>query len=404
MKSTPERVSYLFNRYYEKTATDIEKKELFLSLEKFSDEDLSLLMARAFNKLDRNTLVSDDLKANEELNEILKILNEILKIKPLYGGTAHKPTIKLWRKAAIAASVLLILSFGIYFYTNKEVKTSPQITQKNNTLLKDALPGTNKAVLTLGDGSTIVLNDAKDGVLANQGNIVVNKTKDGQISYSKKSTGLNTDDIKINKITTPRGGQYQVVLPDGSKAWLNAASSISFPTVFNQNKREVNISGEVYFEVSKKATPFIVKSNKGLIQVLGTHFNVMAYDDETAMETTLLEGSVKIISGNASRLLKPGQRAQSENIGEIKITDHPDVNEAIAWKTGLFHFNDAEIETVMRQISRWYDVDVKYEGKMPHKQITGKISRNVMASEVLSMLSYTGINFKIEGKNIIVMQ
>jgi ferric-dicitrate binding protein FerR (iron transport regulator) len=195
-----------------------------------------------------------------------------------------------------------------------------------------------------------------------------------------------------------------VVLPDGSRAWLNASSSISFPVAFNPNKREVDISGEVYFEVSKMHIPFVVKYDKGLVQVLGTHFNIMAYHNEAATEVTLLEGSVKVLSGNANNILKPGQQAQLADAGEIKVADNVDVNAITAWKNGVFLFKNTEIETVMRQISRWYDVDVKYEGKMPHVQITGKISRNVNASEILSMLSYTGIHFKIEDKNIIITQ
>jgi transmembrane sensor len=390
MKANKERVSYLFNRFYEKTITDNEKKELFLLLNKFSDEELSELMAQAFNKLDKDALVPDDIKANEELNKILKS-------KSPAGGVIY-----LWSKIAIAASFILFLSFGIYFYLNKSVRTVPQTAK--NTVPADVRPGTNKAVLTLGNGSTIILDTANDGVLANQGDMVVHKTKAGQIIYSAKSDNPDRADTEINKITTPRGGQYQVVLPDGSKAWLNASSSISFPVVFNSDKREVDISGEVYFEVSKMHIPFIVKYDKGLVQVLGTHFNIMAYHNEAATEVTLLEGSVKVLSGHANNILKPGQQAQLADAGDIKIADNVDVNAVTAWKSGVFLFKNTEIEAVMRQVSRWYDVDVKYEGKMPHVQITGKISRNVNASEILSMLSYTGIHFKIEEKNIIITQ
>lgn len=390
MKANNERVSYLFNRFYEKTITDDEKKELFLLLNKFNDEELSELMAQAFNKLNKDALVPDDVKANEELNKILKS-------KSSGGGVIY-----LWTKIAIAASFILFLSFGIYSYLNKDLKTVPQITK--NKIPADVRPGTNKAILTLSNGATIVLDTAKDGVLANQGDIVVHKTKDNQIIYSAKPNNAGNPDTQINKISTPRGGQYQVVLPDGSKAWLNASSSISFPVAFNPNKREVDISGEVYFEVSKMHIPFIVKYDKGLVQVLGTHFNIMAYHNEAATEVTLLEGSVKVLSGNASNMLKPGQQAQLADAGEIKIADNVDINAITAWKNGVFLFKNTEIETVMRQISRWYDVDVKYEGKMPHVQITGKISRNVNASEILSMLSYTGIHFKIEDKNIIITQ
>jgi transmembrane sensor len=393
MKADDERVSYLFNRFYEKTITDNEKKELFLLLNKFSDEELSELMAQTFNKLNKDTLVPDDIKANEELNKILKGKS---------SAGDNKTVIYLWSKIAVAASFMLFLSFGVYFYLNKAEKIAPQIAK--NKVSADILPGTNKAILTLSNGSAIVLDTAKDGVLANQGDMVVHKTKAGQITYSAKSNNSNRPEAEINKISTPRGGQYQVVLPDGSKAWLNASSSISFPVAFNPNKREVDISGEVYFEVSKMHIPFIVKYDKGLVQVLGTHFNIMAYNNEATTEVTLLEGSVKVLSRNANNILKPGQQAQLADAGEIKVADNVDVNAVTAWKSGVFFFKNTEIETVMRQISRWYDVDVKYEGKVPHVQITGKISRNVNASEILSMLSYTGIHFKIDKKYIIITQ
>jgi len=385
-----ERASYLFNRFYEKMITDNEKKELFLLLNKFSDEDLSELMAQAFNKLDKNALVPDDAKANEEINKILK------------GRSSGGGVIYLWTKIAIAASITLFLSFGIYLYLNKDVKNVSQTVK--NKVPADILPGTNKAILTLSNGATIVLDTAKDGVLANQGNITVHKTKDNQLIYSAKPNNSGRYDAEINKISTPRGGQYQVVLPDGSRAWLNASSSISFPVAFDSDKREVDISGEVYFEVAKMHIPFIVKYDKGLVQVLGTHFNIMAYNNEAATEVTLLEGSVKVLSRNANNILKPGQQARLADVGEIKIADNVDVNAVTAWKSGVFLFKNTEIETVMRQISRWYNVDVKYEGKVPHVQITGKISRNVNASEILSMLSYTGIHFKIEEKSIIITQ
>ena len=393
MNANNERVSYLFNRFYEKTITDDEKKELFLLLNKFGDEELSELMGQAFNKLDKDTLVPDDIKATEELNKILQSKT------PTEG---NKTVIYLWTKIAIAASFIIFLSFGIYFYLNKEVKMAPQIVK--TSIPADVRPGTNKATLTLSNGATIVLDTAKDGVLANQGSIVVHKTKDNQIIYTAKPDNSGKANAEVNKISTPRGGQFQVVLPDGSKAWLNASSSISFPVTFNPDKREVNISGEVYFEVSKMHIPFIVKYDRGLVQVLGTHFNVMAYNNEAAAEVTLLEGSVKVSSGNANNIIKPGQQARLAGAGEIEIADNVDVNAVTAWKNGVFLFKNTEIETVMRQISRWYDVDVKYEGKIPHTQITGKIARNVNASEILSMLSYTGIHFKIEGKNIIITQ
>lgn len=393
MKTSDSRISYLFNRYYQKLATEAERKELFLLIDASTAEKLTGLVSKAYSTLDEKALVSNEAKARAEVNKILKI-----KETP----ASNKKVIRLWVTMAVAASVLLIAGYSIFFTGTKEVKPTPQIAKVAPA--KDALPGDNKATLTLADGTTITLDDAANGVLAKQGNIVVNKTGDGQLIYTVKASDSTANATAINKISTPRGGQYQVVLPDGSKAWLNAASSISFPTAFTQTKREVAMTGEVYFEVTKRGIPFFVSSAKGTIQVLGTHFNVMAYDDEAEMETTLLEGSVKISSSTKSNILKPGQQAQVGNNGNISIDTDADIARITAWKNGMFYFKDADVETVMRQLSRWYDVDVRYEGKISGKEINGKISRNVKASEVFGMLSYAGINCKIDGKNIIVSQ
>lgn len=395
MNSQTERVAYLFNRYYSKTATDAERKELFLLVGELSDERLTGLMAQAYNAETETLPELDKTKAAAQLAAILKTY-------PLQAPVQKAKTVSLWGRIAVAASLLLIVGSVVYLIQTKKTEPVADNTPKQTMVAKDAEPGTNKAILTLGDGSTIVLNDAGKGTLTKQGNIEISKTADGQIVYKVKGGESASDAVTINKVSTPRGGQFQVVLPDGSKAWLNAASSLSFPTAFNGDKREVTMTGEVYFEIEKNKTPFVVASPKGNIEVLGTHFNIMAYEDEKAMETTLLEGSIKLQSGDASRILKPGQQAVSPSLGDIRMASRVDVDEVMAWKNGLFHFGDGSIQSVMRQVSRWYDLDVVYEGTMPQKEIAGKISRNVKASEVLSMLNYTGINFKIEGKKIIV--
>jgi transmembrane sensor len=261
-------------------------------------------------------------------------------------------------------------------------------------------PGGNKAVLTLANGSTIVLDSAHNGVLAKQGNSIINKTGDGKLVYRASATADN-EVPQINTVTTPRGGQYHIVLPDGSDVWLNAASSISYPTIFNGKTRRVEITGEAYFEVTKNAAmPFIVKSPRAEVDVLGTHFNIMAYADEDVMKTTLLEGAVKIIANGSSGILKPGQQAVLNNKDELSINN--DADDEIAWKNGLFQFRGADIRSIMRQAARWYNVDVVFEGKVPVKQYTGRISRNVKASALLNMLKYTGVNAIIEGNSIYI--
>ena len=304
-----------------------------------------------------------------------------------------------WKKYVAAAAVLLVVGVGL-LYKLRSPKTMPQQAK----LTHDVAPGGDKATLTLADGSTITLDNARNGVLAKQGNYEVDKTGNGQLVYHATETSGGSNTPQLNTVTTPRGGQYHVVLPDGSGVWLNAASSIKYPTAFTGNTRSVEITGEVYFEVTKNAAmPFIVKSARAEVQVLGTHFNIMAYNDEDAMKTTLLEGAVKITTTDgASGILKPGQQAILNSKNELSISNDVDVDDEVAWTNGLFQFRDADIRSIMRQVSRWYNVDVIYQGNVPVKQYTGRISRNVKASALLNMLKYTGLNASIEGKNIYV--
>lgn len=309
---------------------------------------------------------------------------------------------KVWM--ASAAALLIFMSVGFYFFRLKQ--SQPVAISKKI----DVIPGGNKAILTLADGSEIILDQVANGRLAKQGNITINKASEGQLVYDASESNINNDNARItyNTISTPRGGQYHVILPDGSKVWLNSASSINFPTAFNGNERNVTITGEAYFEVvTNTSKPFNVKANGTTVKVLGTHFNVMAYTDETLVKTTLLEGSVKVSSGKISNMIKPGEQAQitDENIKIINAN----LDEAIAWKKGYFYFKDTDIKTVMRQISRWYDVDVQYKGNVPETVFSGKMHKNVNASKVLEILSYFKVNFRIEeplissGKKTIVI-
>jgi transmembrane sensor len=257
-------------------------------------------------------------------------------------------------------------------------------------------------MLTLADGSQIMLDSAANGVLAQQGNTNIVKQQDGQLSYNSK--GIPEAAIAYNTLTTPPGGQYKLTLPDGSKVWLNAASSIKYPTAFIGNTRQVETTGEVYFEIAKDASkPFKVLQNEMEVEVLGTHFNINGYIDEAVFRTTLLEGSIKITTPKGNDILKPGQQAQVQKTGVVKIINDADLEETMAWKDGNFYFENSDIYTVMRQIARWYDVDVTYKGTVS-KHFLGTISRNVNLSQVLSMLQQTGeVKFKIEGRKVIVM-
>jgi ferric-dicitrate binding protein FerR (iron transport regulator) len=307
------------------------------------------------------------------------------------------------RYPLIAAAVLLLIIAGTYLFINRRQQAQNIVAGKPADVLKnDAAPGGNKALLTLADGSTINLDSAQNGLLAKEGNAAITKTADGRLAYND----FNSSQVKpvYNLLSTPRGGQFQLTLPDGSKVWLNAASSIRYPTAFIGSERNVEVTGEVYFEVIKNASmPFRVKVNDLTVEVLGTHFNINAYSNEPAIKTTLLEGSVKIGNHNDSAILKPGQQAQINKVAALKVLNNIDVDEVMAWKNGFIAFKSADIKTIMRQLSRWYDVDIVYNGNIGERNFTGEIPRSENLSEVLKILQASNIHFKIENKKLIVM-
>jgi transmembrane sensor len=393
------RLSYLFNSYYNQTATAQEQEELFQIINaSANDAELTALIQQAWNDLETNEPLFDHAKSMSMLNNILQNKTDHDNSYQIRPPDNNIP----WVKLGVAAALLVFVSFGAYVFIKQKKQAAGGKDFAKNQPAHDVFPGGNKAVLTLANGKTIYLDNAQNGVLAKQGDAQINKTRDGQLVYRSGNEGQN-DASEINIVSTPRGGQYQLVLNDGSKVWLNSASSVSFPAVFTGKTRDVEITGEAYFEVAKNAEkPFRVKTNNVLVEVLGTHFNVMAYNDENAVKTTLLEGAVKISNNENASVLKPGQQASLNQNGQIRVVNNPDADDSIAWKDGLFQFSDAGIETIMRQVARWYDVSVSYEGKIPEREFTGRISRNVKASELLNMLKYEGVNFKIEDKHITI--
>jgi len=303
----------------------------------------------------------------------------------------------------MAASVLLLLTVGLYQWRAQPEQPVAVEVPTLKSQPADFKPGGNKALLTLADGTIINLDDAQNGLLAQQGASAVRKDQAGQLVYTPGAGKTEASAAAMNTVATPRGGQYQLELPDGSKVWLNAASSLRFPTVFTGRERRVELTGEAYFEVAKnKQMPFKVSVGATEVAVLGTHFNVMAYADEPSLTTTLLEGAVQVSSGMHHALLRPGQQARRQVGGTIAVAD-VDPQNAVAWKNGQFIFNDESIESIMRQISRWYDVEVEFQGAMAGKEFNGAVSRFDNASQVLHMLELTGaIHFKTQGHRIIV--
>jgi transmembrane sensor len=313
-----------------------------------------------------------------------------------------------YRLEAVAAMIFMFLGSGLYYFYLKDPGRL-FVSGNESTFGHDIRPGTNKAVLTLSDGSQLPLNNAVYGIVARQGNARLRKLKDGQLVYDLSETSSvpyveDTNQALYNSITTPRNGEYQLLLPDGTKVWLNAESSLRFPAVFTGSERRVELSGEAYFEVAKnREMPFRVIAGKTEIEVLGTHFNVNAYKE--GVKTTLLEGSVKLKKDGDEILLQPGQSGIRSEHGAFTVEDElSDVEEVVDWKNGYFIFQDENIRSIMEKAARWYDVEVEYLGDTEDKNFWGKVSRYENISELLKNLELTGtIHFKIEGRKIIVM-
>ena len=306
------------------------------------------------------------------------------------------------KRIAIAASVIGLLLISVFLLNDKIGKKETAKVETNHQRFKDDVsPGGDKATLILADGSTIVLDETQNGTIAQQGNSKIIKL-DGKLSYDP--TNKNSREIVYNTISTPKGGQYQLELPDGSQVWLNATSSIHFPTSFTGTERRIEITGEAYFEIAKNPNmPFIVTVSNSEVQVLGTHFNINAYNDEDNVKTTLLEGSVRFVNDGSINILKPGQQAQLTKEGTTKVVSDVNVDNVVAWKNGMFDFENASIETVMRQLSRWYDVEIEYKGKTDDLFIA-EMRRNIKLSDALKALELTGkVKFDIQDKKIIVM-
>lgn len=379
------RLSYLFQRYLDKTASPDEREELFgMALQPQHNEQLQGLID-VIPVEDAAGIDMSPEKADQLLREILPA-----KVRPLL------------KRLAVAASVAALVVLGIYFfYTNRS-------SQKDNTPLiiqSDVeAPKSNRAMIRLADGSVIYLDSAGNGTLAVQDKVTVSKTEDGRINYSAATGG----ETAYNTLENPRGSKMiDLVLGDGTHIWLNAASSITYPVSFTGNERKVTITGEAYFEVAHNTSmPFIVEKGNTNVRVLGTKFNVNAYDDEENLKVTLLEGSVQCTIGKGQRaILEPGQQAAIRHPSSaIAINNNIDLEEVMAWKNGEFNFGEqADIKTVMREISRWYDVDVEYRGTVTEK-IFGSVSRSVNVSKVLQLLERTGgVRFTIENKKVIVM-
>ena len=385
------RIHYLLEVYISKRSTTIEENELMeWILEAEEHSELKSYMLKIWNQ--------------HQLAEDLSYVdwNKIYSLAMQSHVVSIEPKVKKMRWYRLAAAVILIaLTTGIYLYFIQNTQLPiVAIHPKQNDI---APPSGNKAVLTLADGTKIELNSSGNGTIALQGNVRIIKQSNGEITY----TGKAAKEVSYNTLVVQRGSTpLSLKLSDGSEVWLNVGSSLTYPTAFTGKERKVKITGEAYFEVVHNAEmPFIVQHDEVRVSVLGTHFNVNTYEGETAERITLLEGAVRVNKSMVSQLLKPGQQASIVNeSNDIKVLSNVDLNEVMAWKEGKFRFGEhTDIGTIMRQISRWYNVDIEYKGKVS-QTFWGTISKNVNVSQVLKILEATGgVKFEVEDGKIIVM-
>jgi len=396
-----ERFKYLFNQYFQRTASEEEKAELFQygGLSEY-DATLHQLIQDTWNK------TIPDYQQGEEIAD--KIFNRILQGKEMEVDT---PVVSMnrrpWARVAAASAIFILLGVGILSLVgvfNKKETEFISLLPDNQKFKNDiAAPTKQKATITLADGTTVALDSLTSGILATQENVSVSKTRDGRIKYD--GSGYLNLGLVYNTLSNPRGSQVvDLTLADGSRVWLNAGSSVTYPVAFVGNERKVSITGETYFEVAHDASkPFYVRKADVSILVLGTHFNVNAYNDEADIKITLLEGSVKVLNAQSSLIIKPNQQAIVTN-KDVLLNMKVDVEQVMAWKNGYFNFNNADIKKLMREIARWYAVEVVYEGAVPKQLFGGEMPRNSNLSQVLEILKTSGVKFTIDGRKLKIEQ
>ncbi len=384
-----ERVTYLLKKKFDKSASEAELKELADLLNNLTDKDINDSVQPLWDDY-KSTISLPTETSDIILSKILSSHNEIIPTIP------PKSSIKLWYRYAAAAAILFVFASTAYLFLNDEApKTQKAITYKG-----DVAPGKDGAKLTLSDGRIILIDSIKDGLVAIDQKVKIYKEA-GKIVYKG-----NTDENIFNIITTERGRQWSAILPDGTMAWLNASSSLRYPLQFSSTERIVEMTGEAAFNVVHDDTkPFRVKVGNSIIEDIGTEFNIKAYNDESTIKTSMIEGSARIITPNNSHLLIAGQASFINNQNHESTIGKADIDEATAWRKGLFSFKDANIQTVMKDIARWYNVEVKYEGivsDMP--DFTGKMGRNLTLAQTFKILSVMRVHFRIEeDKRVVIM-
>lgn len=394
---TPEILQQLLDEYTTGSISPEDRQQLLAALRDplWADEVANMLQQDL--ETGRYDAVAAELPEVRE--RLQQRLSKLIQPAPAVAVTSRNIFPIKWRQTAAALFVLAGLSAAALYLTRSDQQ---QVGKKTANTAVNIGPGGNKAMLTLSDGSTIPLEQATDGIIAQQGSTRVVKLASGQLAYQLQP-GADTT-VRWNTISTPRGGEYQVTLPDGTKAWLNAASAITFPVAFTKYDRQVMITGEVYLEVAPSASqPFTVTANDIAVKVLGTSFNVCAYKDEAYTKITLITGSVKIKVRNREWQMKPGQQAAvNTNDTIVRINTNTDIEQTLAWKNGLFNFNGADLHTVMRQLERWYSIQVRYEGPVSDIIFKGEMYKNVNLSDVLEMLKAMDVKFQLKDSTLTV--
>lgn len=404
----PQHIHDFLQRFADDAYTEEEHWQFLDWLRSASLEDVqgiadryqSLIEKKAPQETSRQGLVADIEAALDGVDSKLERVDlKKTKSLPLYRRT--------WFRAA-AAILVIVSASGLYFVLRQRGQNAAVVKKETKAPAGDILPGNNKAVLVRSDGSELVLGDGNNQVIQTitekNGQEIANKN--GLLSYVESPAKTNAVSPVYNTVRVPRKGQYQLVLADGTNVWLNAESSLTYPTVFTGDQRRVEVTGEAYFEVAKHpGKPFHVIYKNLDVLVLGTHFNVNGYEDEKETKVTLLEGLVKVSSSLAPAKgvqLKPGQQARLHQGGGLTVLADPDMEEVMAWKEGRFQFKDADLKSIMRQLMRWYDIEVEYKGNIEDRYFTADISRNKNLSAVLKILDLSNIHCTIEGKTLIV--
>lgn len=407
MQAGKPNLEELYVKWFNKTATPQQHAELIRLLESgVTKEELTPIIKKIWEHLQEDNSYSQRQKQ--------QLADSILKQWPAQQEVAPRKHISFnrWSSAAAAAIWLLIGTICIW---NLLIKKEPEIPKENNQVAKNTeviQPGRNGAILTLADGRQVVLDSAANGVIGNQGTAQIT-LQNNQVIYKSGTASAMPKEMAYNTMATPKGRQFQLVLPDGSKVWLNAASSIRYPVAFNNKERKVEVSGEAYFEVAHdKAKPFLVQTKNQQVQALGTSFNVNAYADEAIEKTTLIEGSVKVNSIShkqpvtrqpLSAILMPGQQAKVDNNNQLLSIANNQSEAAIAWRNGYFNLENIPFDQMMKQLERWYDIQVEYENGVPDLHFVGGLSRNITLDALLRSLQVSEVHFKMEtGRRLVV--